>query len=88
MNQQIRSTQMDQRIFELGLPVETVSVYLLCTGISDTDQALTLETLRSVWNGDEATLRHELDVLRGKGILSLSDDEPGRYRVHPASEWR
>lgn len=87
MDQQNRQTLMDQRIFEIGLPVETVSVYLLLTGLADADRPLTVETLRSAWNGSDDVLLQELSVLEKKGIVTVSDHTPVEYRVQPSPRW-
>lgn len=80
-------THMDQRIFEWGLPVETVSVYLLCTGLADAEKDLTLSVLQSVWNGDDATLTQSLAVLTEKGILATSSVNPECYRLESSDCW-
>lgn len=88
MDQQNRQTLMDQRIFEIGLPVETVSVYLLCTGLADVDRPLTIDALRSTWNGSDDMLLQGLSVLEQKGIVTASDHTPVEYRVQPSARWR
>ncbi|GAB6097316.1 hypothetical protein JCM14469_35700 [Desulfatiferula olefinivorans] len=87
MDQQNRQTLMDQRIFTLGLPVETVSVYLLCTGLADADRPLTIDTLRSAWNGSDDVLLEALSVLGEKSIVTVSDHTSGEYRVQPSRRW-
>lgn len=87
MDEQNSQTRMDQRIFELGLPVETVSVYLLCIGLSESGKDLTFDTLASVWNGSGDSLVRELKILEEKNIIGLVSDDPDRYRVHPSEIW-
>ena len=81
-------THMDQRIFEWGLPVETVSLYLLCTGLADTDTALTLTTIRSKWNGDDDTLTQALHQLQEKCILCPCVSDQECFDLGPADGWK
>lgn len=87
MNSQYSQTLMDQRIFQCGLSVETVSVYLLCTGLADGDQDLTMAALLSVWSGDEPTLVRELDTLESKQIIRKCSTDPTCYEIQPYDRW-
>ncbi|MBU1170566.1 MAG: hypothetical protein KKD44_13470 [Proteobacteria bacterium] len=88
MTEQNSQTRMEQRIFELDLPVETVSIYLLCTGVSDSGKPLSFETLLSLWNGNPETLTRGLEALEQKGIIQIIPGDPVQYRVLPSSQWR
>lgn len=66
--------QMDQKIFELGLSVEVVSVYLLCTGLADSGQELIFETIRSLWNGTDEELLAGLAELEKKRIIGVDSN--------------
>jgi hypothetical protein len=41
----------EQKIFNLGLPTETISLYLLCCGIKDAGMTLTTRNILERWNG-------------------------------------
>lgn len=82
---------MDQKIFEMGLPVETVSVYLMCTGLADTGSDLNLETMMSVWTGSEAALMDGLKQLEEKGIIcrdKAADNGKGVFEIASSETWK
>ncbi len=78
---------MDQKIFELGLEVEVVSVYLLCTGLAESDTELTFETLKSVWNGTEETLIAGIDKLAELSIIEKGSDNKV-LQIFNAAMWK
>ncbi len=78
---------MEQKIFELGLAVEVVSVYLLCTGIAESDTALTFENLKSVWNGTAELLVDGLDTLAALNIIE-KDTENNVRQIFSAAMWK
>ena len=82
---------MDQAIFSQGLSTITISVYLLCCGLSDAGTAVTLKTLEPVWQGSKDELMEGLETLQKRNIIILMPT--GRegqwiYLVNPASKWR
>lgn len=79
---------MDQRIFELGLSVVTVSVYLMCTGIADLGEVLTMEMLKAMWSGDEGELIDGIETLKQNGIISVSDGASPHCRLLPSESWK
>jgi len=84
-------TAMSQKIFNLGLSMETVSVYLLCCGLADNDQPITTAKLNEIWNGSPEELQKGLKELEDSNILSrfLSDGQESHvYRVNPVSHWK
>lgn len=80
----------DQQIFTLGLDVEAVSLYLLCCGLVDAGQALSIGTIAPTWNLDRPALVANLEVLIQHGILS-ADGQPQaegtRFQLRPSSGW-
>ena len=56
--------RMDQRIFRLGLPVETISAYLLCCALADEGHPLTRSGLLQVWNAAPEALDRALSYHR------------------------
>ncbi len=78
---------MEQKIFELGLAVEVVSVYLLCTGLAESDSELTFEALKSVWNGTDESLVEGLNTLAGQNIIETDADNNVR-QIFSAALWR
>jgi hypothetical protein len=85
------SSRIDREIFNTGLSVEAISLYLLCCGLIDAGAAPTLEMLRSRWNESAEALQVCLDDLVGKGILRrLSTAGTGEEEFRPVKpdHWR
>lgn len=84
-------TAMSQKIFDLGLSVETVSVYLLACGLADAGQPITTANLTEIWNGSPETLQSGLKELEENNILTrfISDgQESHAYRVNDVADWK
>lgn len=82
---------MSQKIFKLGLQVETVSAYLLCCGINDTGQSLTTKHLLDVWNSSKEALEKALLDLEEKNIIRkiISDrEETNIYKLNEEKTWK
>lgn len=69
MNEASPPHAVNQKIFTMGFPMETVSVYLLCCGLAEAGTPLTVKRLMEVWNGTEDQLRDGLKALERRGIL-------------------
>ncbi len=79
---------MRQRIFSMNLDVETVSLYLLCCAVADTGTAITVEALADKWNGDQASLAHELKRLEQKNIIRRIQGEVAPvYQIMDENQW-
>ncbi len=82
---------MSQKIFDLGLPVETVSLYLLCCGLADEGKKISLDTITGIWNGTEQELKAGLTDLEKRNIIckAIADDgECDTYRPVDPEQWR
>lgn len=82
---------MNQAIFNIGLSVETISVYLLVCGLTDAGRSVTSKNIEEVWNGTKAALGQGLQELEDKHIISriLSDGEENTaYRVMDTQRWK
>ena len=80
-----------QHIFNLNLPVETVSLYLLCCGLTDEGKNPSLKEITRIWNGSDEALHNAIEALEKKNIIRkvISDDEGNDiYRVMDAGNWR
>jgi len=91
MDSQNRPPAMNQKIFNLGLSVETVSVYLICCNLSDNGTAVSTRNLSGMWNGTEALLFEGLKNLEERNILRriISDrDENVVYQLSDAKNWK
>lgn len=81
---------MSQRIFSLGLGVETVSLYLLCCAVADTGVAITEARLLDKWNGDRTSLERELQRLTARKIIARSQPSvhgEAEYCLLPERHW-
>ena len=82
---------MNQAIFDLGLSVETISVYLLVCGLTDAGRSVTSKNLAEVWNGTQAALVQGLHELEDKRIISriLTDGEENTaFKVMDIHRWK
>lgn len=91
MDSQNQTPAMNQKIFDISLSVETVSVYLICCNLSDNDMAISTKNLSSMWNGAEALLLEGLKDLEEQNILRkiLSDREGNNiYQLLDVKRWK
>jgi hypothetical protein len=81
----------DKRIFELKLPTETISLYLLCCGIKDAGITLTTKNILEKWNGSEEVFQKAIKELEDRNIISriLSDGEKNdAFQIKDVHGWR
>ena len=91
MDSQNQTPAMNQKIFNIGLSVETVSVYLICCNLSDNDMAISTKNLSGMWNGGETLLLKGLKDLEEQNILRkiLSDREGNNiYKLLDVKRWK
>ena len=81
---------MNQQIFNIGLEMETISLYLLCCGLIDAGLAASIDRIKERWNGSEQSLDESLKRLLEKRILIKDVDEAGGdiFLVTQPHEWR
>ncbi len=85
-----RPPTREQQIFKMGLAVEAVSLYLLCCGLADAGQPLSLKTILPTWNLDRSALITHLDTLLHHGILTADgavNDEATQFHLQPTNRW-
>jgi hypothetical protein len=81
----------DQRIFDLKLPTETISLYLLCCGIKDAGMTLTTKNILERWNGSEEFFHKAMKELEDRNIISkiLSNgDKNDAFQIKDVHSWR
>lgn len=91
MDSKNQTPAMNQEIFNLDLPVETVSVYLICCNLSDNNTVISTKNLSSMWNGTEALLIEGLKDLEERNILRkiISDGkEKNVYQLSDVKDWK
>lgn len=82
---------MRQQIFKIGLPVKTISAYLLCCGLEDADQTITTQQLLDIWNSSDEELDKALKDLEEKNIVKkiISDQkETNIYKLMDEKSWK
>jgi hypothetical protein len=90
MDSQNQTPTMNQKIFTMGLSVETVSVYLLCCNFRDNGTTISTKNLSSMWNGEESSLFEGLKELEERNILRkiISDKEENDiYQIAHVEKW-
>ncbi|MGD2028662.1 MAG: hypothetical protein PVG86_01890 [Desulfobacterales bacterium] len=91
MNSQNHRPSMNQKIFKMGLSVETVSVYLMCCSLADTDTTISTKKLSEIWNGTRASLLEGLKDLEARSILHrIISDRAGNtvYQLSDVKNWK
>ena len=91
MDTQKQTPCMNQKIFTLGLSVETISVYLMCCNLRDNDATISTKNLSGVWNGEEALLLEGLKDLEERNILRkiISDKEENSiFQLSHVEKWK
>lgn len=91
MNSQNQTPAMNQKIFDLGFPVETVSAYLLCCSLADADTVISTKNLSEMWNSTRESLLEGLKDLETRDILRMiiSDREGNNvYKLSDAKNWK
>ena len=91
MNNAQDAVSMSQRIFSMDLPVETVSLYLLCCALVDAGAAVNRDNLIARWNGSTQALDREIASLQERNIICRSespDAAPASYRLMADTAWR
>lgn len=91
MNSQNRTPAMNQKIFNMGLSVETVSVYLICCSLADIDTTVSTNKLSEMWNSTRASLLEGLKDLETRNILRrIISDGAGNivYKLSDVKNWK
>jgi hypothetical protein len=80
----------NQKIFEIGLAVETISAYLLCCGLVDLGETLTTIKIAGMWNGSAKDLNKSLELLEEMKILKRILSSGGKnqaYELTDVADW-
>lgn len=91
MNDTAGAVSMSQRIFSMNLPVESVSLYLLCCALADAGTPITIDALQARWNDSEEALHREIASLEKRNILRARDAggaSGSGYRLTADTAWR
>ncbi len=81
--------KMCQQIFELGLDTQTISVYLMCTGLADSETRLYYNTLKGLWTEGESSLDTAISVLLNRNILKVMAGGNGdrEFQLSDPASW-
>ncbi|WP_462323472.1 hypothetical protein [Desulfoplanes sp.] len=77
---------MENRIFELGLSVEAVSLYILLDHFEESGESVTRQTLLTKWNSSGEMLEKSLQELELQGVVTI--DDRGIVHAAPVSRWK
>ncbi|MFP4084312.1 MAG: hypothetical protein ACOCPS_04735 [Desulfonatronovibrio sp.] len=75
---------MENKIFELGLSVEAVSLYLILFDLDFSGVPLELENISSRWNADETLLQSALDELEMNTVITRKGNG---LEINPVTAW-
>jgi hypothetical protein len=76
--------RMDRRIFELGLSVEAVSLYLIMADLEHSGVPLTREPIEARWTGTPEKLEQSLKELEFQNVVA-GVNEP--LEILPSDKW-
>lgn len=81
--------QMDRAVFDLGLSVNAVSLYILICALADEGRDPTLETVGRQWSASEDALWTAAKELESRNVLriELESKSSGRFWVQPSHLW-
>jgi hypothetical protein len=82
---------MNQRIFQMNLSTETVSLYLLCCGLADSGATLSVKNLLEIWNASPEAMNESFLELEERGIVLkiISDGKVNHiYKLNDVEEWK
>ncbi len=81
---------MDRAIFELKIGVEATSAYILICSLMDEGHSPTLKLMRSLWNGNEASLQAAVIELMERRVLQPEKElaEDSSVVVNSADKWK
>lgn len=81
---------MDRAIFDLKISVEATSAYILICSLMDQGHSPALQTIRSLWNGNDESLMAALQELTEKQVLEVPEEltEESQVSVNPADTWK
>ena len=81
---------MNQKIFSLNLSTETISVYLMCCGLTDAGSTLSTANMLEIWNGSDGGLQAGLQELEKLNIVrKIISDQDSRniYILTNTADW-
>ncbi|ROR02983.1 hypothetical protein [Desulfosoma caldarium] len=81
--------QMDRAVFDLGMSVHAVSLYILICALADEGRDSTLEAVRGQWTASEDALWTAAKELERHKVLriEMESESSGRFWVQPSHEW-
>lgn len=82
------ASAMSQKIFEIGLPVEAVSLYLLCWGFCEAGVPIQTRQMMDKWNGSEQQFYESIRLLEDRNILVKTSEDKVCGSVYTISEER
>ena len=78
---------MENKIFELGLSVEAISLYILLDHFGEFEKDISLDAVRTKWSSSESVLTRCLDELDLQGVISRQNDG-NIVHLTPSPMWK
>lgn len=78
---------MENKIFELGLSVEAISLYILLDHFGEFEKDISLDDVRTKWSSSESVLTRCLDELNLQDVVSRINDGD-IVRLTPSPMWK
>jgi hypothetical protein len=76
---------MEQQIFEMGLSVQAISLYLLLVSLSDGGAPLTRANVLSIWTGTTGEVDQAFAELVVRRVAGADPD--ATWFLRPSAEW-
>lgn len=80
---------MNQKIFKMGLSMEAVSLYLICSSLSDDQVTISSRNLMDRWNATPDAMDASMQELIHRNILQkiISDGKNSIYKMTDDADW-
>jgi hypothetical protein len=91
MSISLEHAAMNQKIFQMGLSTETVSLYLLCCSLAESGSTLSAKNLLEIWNASPEAMDTSFLELEDRGIVTkiISDGKSHHiYKLNDGDIWK
>lgn len=80
---------MDRAVFDLGVSVHAVSLYILICGLLDEGREPTMEAVLTQWTDSKDALQAAVEELAARGVIGVETGQgfSGRFSVQPSAQW-
>ncbi len=80
---------MDRAVFDLGVSVHAVSLYILICALEDEGREPSFELVRHQWTASEEALWKAAGELEHQKVIRIESEgeSSGRFWVQPSHQW-